>query len=263
MNAGTLVRLDRIRLDGGTQCRCDLDLPHINDLAEARSNGAQLPPLVVFHDGTNYWLADGFHRYHALHKTGHQEVECDVRSGPRLEAIKFALGANCQHGLRRTIADKRRAVEIALKEFPKLSSREIARICAVGDQMVNQLRDSRSSKKPGGAQLATDASSLPQPPENGSRVGADGKTRRLPAKPKPALAEEQPEKLSESETAELGRMEGIIAKGLGRKPAASTINSNALQYATMAIIDLEKIDRADPKRQAAFDEVITWITKHR
>ncbi len=32
-------------------------------------------------------------------------------------------------------------MEIALKEFPKLSSREIAAVCAVGDQLVNSVRD--------------------------------------------------------------------------------------------------------------------------
>lgn len=39
--------------------------------------------------------------------------------------------------LLRTNEDKRRAVEIALKEFPKLSKREIAKICAVNDTTVS------------------------------------------------------------------------------------------------------------------------------
>ena len=74
--------------------------------------------------------------------------------------------------LRRTNADKRRAVEIALKEFPKLSSREIAKVCAVGDQLVNQLRDSRSS-------------------ETATRIGADGKERKMPTPAKRAEPAEE------------------------------------------------------------------------
>lgn len=37
-------------------------------------------------------------------------------------------------------ADKRRAVEIALREFPKLSSRAIGKMCGVGHEMVEAAR---------------------------------------------------------------------------------------------------------------------------
>jgi len=68
-------------------------------------------------------------------------------------------GANDDNGLHRSHADKRRAVEIALREFPKLSSRAIAEMCGVGDDLVLAIR-------PG------------QVPENGTSkvIGSDGKT---------------------------------------------------------------------------------------
>lgn len=165
--------LSSIRLDGGTQCRASLDQDHIATLADAWQDGAKMPAVVVFHDGSNYWLADGFHRYHAAQKCEFRDIEAEVRSGTRCDAVKFALGANAAHGLRRTNADKRRAVEIALKEFPKLSSRELAKVCAVGDDLVNDMRK--------------------QLPENGSsaRTGADGKERKMPTpakKPEPSYA---------------------------------------------------------------------------
>lgn len=37
-------------------------------------------------------------------------------------------------------ADKRRCVEIALREFPKLSSRAVAKMCGVSDPFVSGMR---------------------------------------------------------------------------------------------------------------------------
>lgn len=161
----TCLKLAEVRLDGGTQCRAALSQDYIADLAEAWQGGAKIPAAVVFHDGSNHWLADGFHRYHAAQKCGFLDVEVEVRSGTRTDAVRYALGANAAHGQPRTNADKRRAVEIALKEFPKLSSREIAKVCAVSHDFVNRTRP---------AQLSSDDS---------SRTGADGKERKMPTKP--------------------------------------------------------------------------------
>ena len=63
-----------------------------------------------------------------------------MRPGGRIDALKFALGANAIHGQRRTNQDKRRCVEIALREFANLSSRAIAEMCGVSDPFVNQIR---------------------------------------------------------------------------------------------------------------------------
>lgn len=60
--------------------------------------------------------------------------------GGRIDALKAALSANAAHGIRRGNADKRRAVEIALREFGKLSSRQIAEMCGVSHEMVGRLR---------------------------------------------------------------------------------------------------------------------------
>src|SRR5690348_8493475 len=37
-----------------------------NDYTQAMVDGAEFPPLVVFWDGSDYWLADGFHRHSAM-----------------------------------------------------------------------------------------------------------------------------------------------------------------------------------------------------
>ncbi len=65
-----------------------------------------------------------------------------------------------------TNADKRRSVELALAEWPKLSDVELSRICAVGKTMVGEVRrDIQPVEKTGSE----------------TRIGADGKERKMPA----------------------------------------------------------------------------------
>lgn len=66
----TLLPIADIRTDGGTQSRVQLDWIAVSEYAAAMKDGAQFPPIVVFHDGSDYWLADGFHRLDAANKAG-------------------------------------------------------------------------------------------------------------------------------------------------------------------------------------------------
>ena len=136
------LSLDEIRIDGGTQPRESNNEAVIASYAEDMRAGAQFPPLVVFFDGIEYWLADGFHRYWAAKSCEYEGFECDVREGTRRDAILFSVGANASHGLRRSNADKRKAVLTLLndEEWGKWSDREIARRCGVSQPFVGQLR---------------------------------------------------------------------------------------------------------------------------
>ncbi len=138
------IALASISIDGGTQSRASVDQAVVADYADAMRNGAVFPPIVLFHDGKAYWLADGFHRYHALKETGAQRVIADVRQGTRRDAILFSVGANASHGLRRTNEDKRRAVSTLLQdaEWSKWSDREIAKRCGVDHKTVSSARTS-------------------------------------------------------------------------------------------------------------------------
>lgn len=62
-------------------------------------------------------------------------------------AVLHSVGANAQHGQRRTNADKRKAVMTLLndEEWGQWSDREIARQCAVSKSFVNKLRPSLST----------------------------------------------------------------------------------------------------------------------
>lgn len=65
-----------------------------------------------------------------------------MRQGGLRDAILHSAGANAAHGLRRTNADKRRAVLMFLEdeEWGTWADREIARQCSVGHPLVARLR---------------------------------------------------------------------------------------------------------------------------
>jgi ParB-like chromosome segregation protein Spo0J len=139
------LHIDQIRTDGGTQSRAAINQATVAEYAEAMSDpDTVFPPVIVYHDGTDYWLADGFHRLAAWRSLERTEIPADVRQGDRRRAILHSLAANANHGLRRTNEDKRRAVLTLLEdeEWARWSNREIAKRCAVSHEFVNGLRSS-------------------------------------------------------------------------------------------------------------------------
>ena len=176
----TRLKLSEIVMDAGTQVRAGMNEATVTDYAEAMADGAKFPAIVVFYDGSRHLAADGFHRINAALKNGATKIECDVRHGTKTDALKFALGCNAHHGLRRTNADKRHAVGMALLEFPKVSDRALAEMCLVSHTLVAETR---------AAQVATAATCPPVSGANGSpltppsRIGKDGKAYRLPPPP--------------------------------------------------------------------------------
>ena len=143
-----MIELSKIRIDGCTQPRAELNQATVDEYAESIKTGAQLPPVTLFYDGAHYWLADGFHRYFGAKAAGRTTIHEDITPGTLREAILYSLSANSKHGLRRSNADKRRAVQTLLDdaEWSKWSSNEIAKRCAVGVDMVIALRNSSLSE---------------------------------------------------------------------------------------------------------------------
>ena len=133
-----------VRVDGGTQPRAQMDWAMVAEYRVALDGGATFPPVVVFYDGESHWLADGFHRLSAANERGAEDISADVRQGTRRDAILYSVGANASHGLRRTNADKRRAVLRLLgdEEWGGWSDREIARRCEVSAPLVARVRES-------------------------------------------------------------------------------------------------------------------------
>jgi len=102
--------------------------------------GADFPPIVVFHDGNRYLCADGFHRTLAAARISRDTLKAEVRQGSKQDALKFALSCNCAHGIRRTTADKKRAIGLALTEWPQRNDNWIANLCGVHNQTVTARR---------------------------------------------------------------------------------------------------------------------------
>lgn len=136
------VALDSIRTDGGTQPRASLFEETVAAYVEDMNRGDAFPPITVFFDGQDYWLADGFHRFAAAKARGSSGLQADVRQGTQRDAILFSVGANADHGRARTNEDKRRAVLRLLNdpEWAAWSDREIARHCRVSPPLVATLR---------------------------------------------------------------------------------------------------------------------------
>ncbi len=127
-----------IQMDPEIQPREKIDLEVVRQYREEMEAGDEFPPPILFYDGERYWPGDGFHRI--LAQEGKEHIEADVRPGTRKDARLFACGANATHGLRRTNADKRRAVKMALEEMGEESDRAIAKHCGVSQPFIGMVR---------------------------------------------------------------------------------------------------------------------------
>jgi len=194
------INLKSIRIDGDTQSRVGIHDDTVSDYAEVIREGGKLPPVVVFFDGSDHWLADGFHRLHAYRAAGKASIPADVREGMRSDAALFAAGANATHGQRRTNADKRRAVEMVLAN-PKAagwSDRQIADHCGVGHPFVAAVRSpevaakQKAAKAPGveSDSITPSQKEAPQPAQAPSKAAA-----------KPEVATAEDDRLAESRQA--------------------------------------------------------------
>jgi ParB-like chromosome segregation protein Spo0J len=136
------LNINSIRIDGGTQSRVEINNETVSDYAEAVKVGIEFPPVVVFHDGADNWLADGFHRFHAHKHAGKASIAADILQGSVRDAILYSLAANGTHGLRRSNADKRKSVQTLLTDpaWSEWSDRKIADACGVTHPFVANLR---------------------------------------------------------------------------------------------------------------------------
>ena len=136
------LNLNAIRIDGGTQSRVEINNEVVAHYAELIKSGVALPPVNVFHDGADHWLADGFHRLHAHRHAGKASIDVEVQSGTLREALLFSFGANKGHGLQPSNADKRKIVTAMLKdaEWGAWSDAKIAKECGFSVSFVGDMR---------------------------------------------------------------------------------------------------------------------------
>jgi uncharacterized ParB-like nuclease family protein len=163
--------MDVLRIDGDTQPRVAIDQAVVQDYADAIEGGAEFPPVDVVHDGTAYWLVDGFHRFFAHKKLNRPKIRATVTTGLQAEAQWKSLGANKTHGLRRTNADKVKAVAKGLKLKWEMSDSVVAEHVGVSHTMVRRHRqaviDAQKAAAKGDATLTEFKSNV--------RTGRDGR----------------------------------------------------------------------------------------
>jgi len=157
MNIGALV------LDARLQSRTEIDEATVAEYTDSIKTGDEFPPVLVYFDGISYYLTDGYHRYHAHKRAEKVSILCEVVNGTHRDAILRATGVNSKHGMRRTHADKRKAVMTLLEDFEWMdwSNAEIARHCSVSPTFVANLRESGGPAevkyKTSGGNIATKA----------------------------------------------------------------------------------------------------------
>lgn len=179
------------RLLTNVQTRVSTNEEVIANYAEKMKEGAEFPPCIVFSDGKQYWLADGYHRTRAAQANGSKVVHADIRKGGFGDALAYALLANVKNGLRLTNADKRRNVVLAWENRAALgigdtpSNGALAKVAGVTKTFVQTVFDSGEIARPKDAQ----------------RTGIDGKDYHvsvnglhLPCPPPPVISPKSAEK---------------------------------------------------------------------
>ena len=235
------LQVKQINFEGGTQARVKLDTDVVDAYAEVltETNGDALPPIDVYSDGTDYWLSDGFHRFHAHVKVGLGTIKANVHTGTRRDAILASVGANAEHGLKRSNADKRKAVKMLLddQEWSQRSDRWIAEKAKVSDRLVNNVRNETTANI------------------RSSRIGQDGKERKLPEQqPTPQqqvkdFFDDKPKQASEPEP-EPEQPSGSIVLDCCGNPVPEN-----LRAAYEASIQLNAIGRELDKLKRAVSEI--------
>lgn len=136
------VALSKIRVDGGTHSRESIRDELVLEYADALRAGEVLPPGDAYDDGTDIWLAAGFHRRNAYEAAGLSKMPLRVHAGTRLDAVIHSASADATHGLRRSDGDKRAAVLMLLREFPDRSTEWLASTARVSWSTVDKVRKS-------------------------------------------------------------------------------------------------------------------------
>jgi len=203
------LEIAKIKCNADVQPRLQIDQHTVEEYAELMNDKTQFPPVVVFWEEKKsvFWLADGFHRFEATKKLSHKLIECDVQIGTKRDAIFFACGANRNHPLTMSRADKRAVVMRLLTddEWCKIADGEIAKHTGVSRQFVGYVRKEIGGEavtkerkvKRGESEYVMDTSKMggpvkpPSPRATLPDEPLHGPKDTLPPEPAPAPTEEE------------------------------------------------------------------------
>lgn len=189
MDTAHFFDIQNLTFDPELQVRVRINDEQVAQYAECMTTEEDtkvFPPVEIFYDGVKYWLADGHHRRAAAEKAGHSKIWAIIKSGTHEDAVWAAISGNGKQGLALTAEDRKRALEIALRRWPKKSNRVIAEAVGCSRDTVRRQRGDVS----GGADA---------PPEK--REGKDGKSYSSKQKTKNQTSKEESSKAEPDESA--------------------------------------------------------------
>lgn len=225
-----LTNIDR---DETIQCRAAVSLETVQSYADDMTEGAKFPPVDLYGTKDKAWIGDGWHRIEAADSLEWKTIPAVLHPGGRVDALKHAVSANALHGQRRTNADKRKCVQVALREFKDLSDRAIAKLCGVSQPFVGDMR--------------------PKERDNVyhlKRIGADGKQYPATRAPK-----------AEDEADEKPRVQSADEEMM-KQPKSEERGAVGMYFAEAAINQLKAIDKDDREREQAFEAVGRWMNEN-
>jgi len=159
-----MLALYKIRIDGNTQARIKLNQDVVNEYAEHLKDGDKFPPMVVYHDGADHWLADGFHRYFAYKLNKETMAEVEVIAGTIEDAQEYSFSANqgSKRGLSNSAEDNRNIITRMLQSlrWSTWSDVAIAKHVGVSRITVGRVKQSLELKKEGSVKYVRDGKEL-------------------------------------------------------------------------------------------------------
>lgn len=210
------LRLDDLTTDSAFQSRVGTAEDVVEEYADLFRCGVRLPPISVCRVGEILVVVDGFHRVAAAKLAGLGTIAAQVTVADRATALLMAAGANTTHGLRRSNADKRRAVEMLLAdpECARRSANWLAKACGVSQPFVSKILEAdsnglnreavetsdgrirRLNRAPSAAPVETTTAEVPSPAPVGAEAGqarTQGDRKECPA-PRPTPQTREPER---------------------------------------------------------------------
>ncbi|RZQ61537.1 streptomycin biosynthesis protein [Amycolatopsis suaedae] len=136
-----------------------VDPAHARVLAE---RAGELDPILV-HRATMR-VIDGAHRLEAARLTGARTIRVRFFDGSEADAFVQSVRANVAHGLPLSLADRKAAAARIVGSHPQWSDRMIAEVTGLAHKTVGAVRRKSTGENP----------------QSATRVGRDGRVRRLP-----------------------------------------------------------------------------------
>lgn len=145
-----MIPISSITLDKRLQLRVQENPEAIQEWATSMIAGVVYPDVKLMQVDEVLYLCDGWHRLKAAVRAEKSEIGAEIVVGTWRDALLAAIGANAQHGIRRTNEDKQRAVRTLLcdPEWAKMSNRDLGALAGVSHEMIRKVRDQLEQEDP-------------------------------------------------------------------------------------------------------------------